>query len=399
MGGTEGGRVFVQRLVHPLFRPVMRLLRYGFDRRLRSVPHPVDSPHVHTPGTNPDRVLMFGSGPAVGYGVLSHDLALAGHLARQLSAVTGRGVDIDVIADPDVTVLGSLAHIQRHNLWRYDAILLVVGANDAIELTPLRVWRTAMRKLLQYVTEHVPSSTRILVIAIPPLTSINAMTRLATAVADRHSVELNRESRREVVSFPRTIYVPFAPLVTADDIRFVSTETYRRWASLIVAPLCQQLAEEDRHEHAEFSDEAVRQAELDALQIVGTDPDERFDRIVRLASQLFGTAAALTFVDHDRHWTKAQVGWDVDEIPRQGSCATTALHAVGTYAVEDLELEENENEHYGLRFYAGHAITAGFGERVGVLSVFSGEPRRWTQAESELLRDLALQVERELANP
>lgn len=389
----------VQRLVHPLLRPVMRLLRFGFDRRLRSVPFPVDSPQVHAAGANADRILIFGSGPSVGYGVLSHDLGLGGHLARQLSAVTRRGADIDIVADPGLTIQGSLAQIQKTKLWRYDAILLFVGPNDAIELTPVRVWRTALRKLLQYVTEHVPSSTRILVIAIPPLTSINAMTRLATSVADRHSVVLNRESRREVAAFDRTSYVPFAPLVTADDIRFVSTETYQRWASLIVAPLSQQLAEENRHESHEDFDETVRQAELDSLRIVGTEPDERFDRIARLASQLFGTAAAITFVDHERHWTKAQVGWEVDEIPRQGSCATTALHTVGVYAVEDLDREDDGNEHYGLRFYAGHAITSGFGERVGVLSVFAADPRQWTQAESELLRDLALQVERELGHP
>lgn len=389
----------LQRLMYPLIRPAMRLLRYGFDQRLRHVPHPIDSPHVHTAGTNPDRVLIFGSGPAVGYGVLSYDLALPGHLARQLSAVTGRGADIDVVADPHVTVQGSIAQLQKHNLWRYDAILLVIGVNDALDLTPAKVWRTAMRNVLRHVSEHVPTSTRILVIAIPPIPAIDALTRVAVTIADRHALVLNRESRREAANFPGIVYVPFSSLATADAIRFVSTETYRNWAALIVAPLIQQLGEEARHEHVEFSHEGVRQAALDSLGIVETEPEERFDRIVRLASQLFGTASAITFVDHDRQWTKAQVGWDFDEIARHGSCATIALHSVGVYAVEDLDLEADETEHYGLRFYAGYAIESDFGERVGVLSVFSSDPRSWTQAESELLRDLALQAQRELQKP
>jgi GAF domain-containing protein len=34
-----------------------------------------------------------------------------------------------------------------------------------------------------------------------------------------------------------------------------------------------------------------------------------------------------------------------------------------------------------------------------VLSVFSPEPRSWTDSETELLRDLALQVQREIDDP
>jgi hypothetical protein len=387
----------LQRLIYPIIRPVMRLLRFRIDRRLRRVPHPVDSPHVHAPGSDPDRVLLFGSGPAVGYGVLSNDLALPGHLARQLSAITGRGADIDVVADPEVTIQGSLALLQQLNLWRYDAILLTIGVNNALLLTSVRVWRNAIRALLSHVTEHVPTSTRILVVAVPPIWAVDSLSRISAWIADHHSIVLNRETRRVVASYPRMTFVPFSPLATADEGRFGSTETYQQWATLIVAPLSQQLAEEPRAAHlSQASNEESRQAALDALGIVGTPPEDRFDRIAHLASQLFGTACAITFVDHDRHWTKAQVGWEYDEIPRQGSCATIALHYPGVYAVEDLDREDHEVEHFGLRFYAGHAIESGFGERVGVLSVFSAEPRPWSLAESELLRELALQVQREL---
>lgn len=388
----------LQRLVYPIIRPLMRLLRYDLDRRLRHVPHPVDSPHVHAPGTDPDRVLLFGSGPAVGYGVLSNNLALPGHLARQLSAMTGRGADIDVVADPEVTVEGSLALLRDLNLWRYDAILLTIGVNNALDLTPVKVWRAAIRELLRHVSEHVPTSTRILVVAIPPIRSIDSVSRVSGWIADHHAVVLNRESRRVVANYPRITFVPFSPLASADDIRFGSTETYQQWATLIVAPLSQQLAAEPRHDHVDYvPDEQARQAALDDLQIVGTEPEERFDRIATLANQFFGTASAITFVDHERHWTKAQIGWEFDEIPRQGSCATIALKSPGIYVVEDLDLEADDDiDHFGLRFYAGYPIESGFGQRVGVISVFSPEPRSWSQAESELLRELALQVQREL---
>ena len=389
------------RVIYPIIRPLMRLLNYRIDRRLDELPKPIDAPHVHAAGIDPDRVLIFGSGPAVGYGVLSNDLALPGQLARQLSAITGRGADVDVVADPEVTIQGSLALLQQLNLWRYDAILLTIGVNNALLLTSVKVWRRAIGELLRYVTEHVPSSTRILVVAVPPLKSLNALlTTVSGWLADHHSVVLNRETRRIVANYPNITFVPFSPLAGTDDIRFRSAETYQQWAALIVTPLSQQLAEEPRHEHTDYlPDEGVRQAALDALAIVDTAPEERFDRIVRIASQLFGTAAALTFVDHDRHWTKAQVGWDLEEIPRQGSCATKALQSAGIYAVEDLDLEPDNFDHFGLRFYAGYPIESGFGERVGVLSLFSAQPRLWSQSESELLRELALQVQRELQEP
>ena len=396
----DEGRRVLQRIVYPIIRPIMRLLHYRIDRRLRELPQPVDAPHVHAPGNDPDRVLLFGSGPAVGYGVLSNDLALPGHLARQLSAITGRGADIDVVADSEVTIQGSLARLQELNLWRYDAILLTIGVNNALLLTSVRVWRTAIRELLRYVTEHVPSSTRVLVVAVPPIKALDTLSRLSSWIADHHSAVLNRETRRIVANYPSITFVPFSPLATADDVRFRSAATYQQWAALIVTPLSQQLGDEPRHERVDFSpDEQVRQAALDALGIVGTEPEERFDRIARLASQLFGTASAITFVDHDRHWTKAQVGWQHSEIPRQGSCATVALRSAGVYAVEDLDREDDIVDHFGLRFYAGYAIESGFGDRVGVLSVFSAEPRRWSHGESELLRDLALQVQRELWAP
>ena len=387
----------LQRVVYPILRPLMRVLHFRIDRRLRQLPQPVDSPHVHAPGADPDRVLLFGSGPAIGYGVLSNDLALPGHLARQLSAITGRGVDIDVIADPEVTIQGSLALLRDLNLWRYDAILLTIGVNNALLLTSVKVWRTAIRALLLHVSEHVPRRTRVLVVAVPPIRSIDSFTRLSGWIADQHALVLNRETRRIVATFPHITFVPFSPLATADDIRYRSAATYQKWATLIVAPLGQQLAEEPRGEDYGLSpDEEARQAALDSLGILDTGPEERFDRITRLASQLFGTKAAITFVDHDRHWVKSAVGFSRTESPREGSFGEVAIHAGGLYVIEDAAVDHDPDSYYGIRFFAGYPIESAFGERVGLISIFSVEPRAWSHAETELLRDLALQVQREL---
>ena len=85
------------RLLYSVSRvfAVTQLLRAGVS--VEPLPRPTDATIAHASGNNPDRMLLLGSGPAMGYGVLSHDLALPGQLARQISAASGRGVTVDVV--------------------------------------------------------------------------------------------------------------------------------------------------------------------------------------------------------------------------------------------------------------------------------------------------------------
>jgi hypothetical protein len=56
-------------------------------------------------------------------------------------------------------------------------------------------------------------------------------------------------------------------------------------------------------------DEAERLAELHALDILDTPPEERFDRIVNLAASVFEVPIAfVALIDADRQWFKAKCG-------------------------------------------------------------------------------------------
>ncbi|RBH46193.1 GGDEF domain-containing protein, partial [Pseudomonas sp. MWU13-2860] len=65
------------------------------------------------------------------------------------------------------------------------------------------------------------------------------------------------------------------------------------------------------------ANEATRIQALHGLNVLDSAPEERFDRLTRLAKRLFNVPIALvTLVDSDRQWFKSCVGLGVSETPR-----------------------------------------------------------------------------------
>lgn len=152
-------------------------------------------------------------------------------------------------------------------------------------------------------------------------------------------------------------------------------------------------------------DEPQRQAALDALQILDTPRDERVDRVARLAKEMFGVPmVAVSLIDRDRQWRKTQIGLGADEAPRQDSFCDYTVRQDRPVVIEDAALTDlfRENPFVvgdpHLRFYAGHPLHAPGGEPIGTLCVLDTEPHTLDDAQRDLLRDLALWVQSELAN-
>lgn len=151
--------------------------------------------------------------------------------------------------------------------------------------------------------------------------------------------------------------------------------------------------------------EEQRLAALQALQILDTEYEERFDRITRLAQRLFGTEmAAVTLVDSDRQWFKSKQGPLDAETPREESfCAYAIVEPNHTLVVGDATRDDRFYDNPSVtddphvRFYAGHPIAAPSGETIGTLCVIDSKPRDTADFDSEALRDLAMMVESEIA--
>ena len=74
------------------------------------------------------------------------------------------------------------------------------------------------------------------------------------------------------------------------------------------------------------NNEKTRLETLRALKILDSDPEERFDRLTRLARRLFGSSIALiSLVDADRQWFKSSVGLEVKETSRELSFCGHAI--------------------------------------------------------------------------
>lgn len=153
------------------------------------------------------------------------------------------------------------------------------------------------------------------------------------------------------------------------------------------------------------ADEATRLAELRALALLDTGPEERFDRVTRLAQRLFDVPIALvSLVDADRQWFKSHPNLETTETPREVAfCGWVILGDEVMQvpdAMEDPRFAGNPLvvDDPGIRFYAGAPISGPGGSRLGTLCLIDREPRRLSDADQASLRDLAEMIEGEIAS-
>lgn len=151
------------------------------------------------------------------------------------------------------------------------------------------------------------------------------------------------------------------------------------------------------------SGEAERLAGLARLELVGAAPEERFDRITRLAARVLDVpVCVLALVDRDRVLFKSRHGTPLTEVPRAGSLFDLVLTTRRPLVVEDATSDARAAgaplfaTMPDVRFFAGSSVTEPAGHRVGVLAIMDTRPRRLDDTELALLADVTALAEREL---
>jgi len=151
------------------------------------------------------------------------------------------------------------------------------------------------------------------------------------------------------------------------------------------------------------ADEPDRLAELNALGILDTPREPRFDRITELIADVFDVPMVfLTMVDGDRQWFKSTFGTGVEATPRSvGFCAHAICEPdamVVPNAAEDPRFADNPfvAGDFHLCFYAGAPLHGPGGKSIGALSLVDTEPHEFSAKQVGRLKKFAALVEAEI---
>jgi CheY-like chemotaxis protein len=160
------------------------------------------------------------------------------------------------------------------------------------------------------------------------------------------------------------------------------------------------------------SNESERLATLQSTGLLDSLPEERFDRITRLAKAMFKVPISLvSLVDEDRQWFKSNQGLPgATETPRDYAFCSHAILSDDVMVIPDALQDERFADNPlvegapNIRFYAGCPIKVRSCEDgnnnmpIGTLCVIDSKPRDLSEDERRALRDFGAMVERELSN-
>lgn len=145
-------------------------------------------------------------------------------------------------------------------------------------------------------------------------------------------------------------------------------------------------------------DEVQRLRELYSYEVLDTATETALDDIVQEAAAVCGTTfGALTMVDKNRQWFKAQCGFSLKETVRSQSICGHGILSRSFFEVPDTEADARFCENpllqtLGVRFYGGTQLIGAQGNVLGMLCVLDPEPRQLSAAQKARLATLSIQA-------
>jgi len=148
--------------------------------------------------------------------------------------------------------------------------------------------------------------------------------------------------------------------------------------------------------------ESERLEALTSYNILDTQPEDDFEELALLASEICQTPIALiTLIDDTRQWFKAKVGVDIgmSETPREHAfCSHTIINIDDVMVVNDARVDARFANNPlvvndpSVVFYAGVPLVTADGFPLGSLCVIDHKPKELTEKQLQSLRILAKQV-------
>lgn len=157
-------------------------------------------------------------------------------------------------------------------------------------------------------------------------------------------------------------------------------------------------------------DELSRISDLRDLNILDTDPEEKFDLITCLSAQIFNVPISLiSLVDSERQWFKSKHGLEATETSRDISfCAHAIAKPISEGSkqvifeiedtLEDARFRDNSlvvGEPF-IRFYAGFVLLSRDNYKLGTLCIIDKKPRKLSGFEKESFYNLGMLAQAQL---
>lgn len=153
--------------------------------------------------------------------------------------------------------------------------------------------------------------------------------------------------------------------------------------------------------------EQQRLQSLEAMHLVERLKGARYERLTFLAKQLWNVDNSyISLIDKDFQWIKASQANMPSKTKRTEAFCNFTIGQEQVLVVKDARADSRFTDNQLVRespfvqFYAGAAIHAPNGEKLGALCLMHCQPRAFSDSDRELLQQLAKQVDAEIAaNP
>ena len=149
--------------------------------------------------------------------------------------------------------------------------------------------------------------------------------------------------------------------------------------------------------------EAERLMDLLSLKLLDTAPENRFDRITRLAADFFHVPIAYVgLMESDRQWLKSSVGGCPTQTARSMTICQYTIQMDEPLIIPDMTVHPISRGHPSVvgephaRFYAGVPLAGPRGHKVGTFCLVDLAPRKFDEKDVESLIAFAALVEREI---
>jgi lysophospholipase L1-like esterase len=356
-------------------------------------------PAIRTGDPRADRILLVGNGPSQGWGVLTHQLALTGQLAEAVAERTGRACDADLVGAEAMNVRSALAWIGDRDLSELDAIVLVLGTNDALRLTPLHTWEQELYDLIAGIESRGARHDAITLVSIPPVAAFGAYTGTIARLTEKHRLVLNAATRR-IAGARRVGFVDLpAPAASVAEAPAIA---YKELATRIAATIGPRIvdlrpvvaARAAQKDHVWDWSGAPAFVELARS---GGDSDLR--RLTERAQKSFGVElAVVSLVEGDRLYHGTNTDVVPVSVPLELSFCKYTVEAGEPVIIPDTgkdpRFENNPLVDVSfINFYAGYPLRASDGHVIGSFCLQGSQPRRQSAVALDLLRQLAQEAE------